>query len=126
MKKVVAILMIAAVIMLAGCSQADKVSYNLSEEADRFNVQRRLTVINARTDKPVLEVVGLLSVKQSSGDIDVIVEVAPGVYKKHFFNLNAWTIYAVEDISGAYVDKYHYELNFQPEMIVPITFTSRD
>jgi hypothetical protein len=54
------------------------------------------------------------------------VEVAPNVYKKHFVGLNDWTTYVVEDISGAFVDKYHYEINFLPEMIVPITFTSND
>lgn len=32
---------------LTGCeTQADKVSYNLSQEADNFNVVRQLTVIN--------------------------------------------------------------------------------
>lgn len=121
---VVAALMVVA--MFAGCTQAEKVSANMSKEADQFNVQRRLTVINARTDRPVLEVIGLFSVQQSGNDIDIIVEVGPGLYKKHFFGLNEWTIYVVEDIGGAYVDKYHYELNFQPEMIIPFTFTSSD
>lgn len=40
--------------------------------------------------------------------------------------LNEWTIYTIEDISGAHVDPYHYEINFLPEMIQPITFTSSD
>jgi hypothetical protein len=35
-------------------------------------------------------------------------------------------MYVVEDISGAYVNKYKYEINFLPEMISPITFTSND
>ena len=70
--------------------------------------------------------IGNLSVQSSSGDIDLIVEVGPGQYKKHFINLNGWTTYVVEDVSGAFVDKYHYEVNFLPEMIVPITFTSTD
>lgn len=30
------------------------------------------------------------------------------------------------NISGAYVDKYHYEVNFLPEMIAPVTITSND
>jgi hypothetical protein len=129
MKKTLAFILIALMLcaMLAGCmSQAKRVSYNVSKEADQFNVQRRVTVINTRTDKPMLEVIGLLSVQYSSGDIDIIMEVAPNVYKKHFVGLNEWTTYIVEDISGAYVDKYHYEINFLPEMIVPITVTSND
>lgn len=118
-------LMLFCTVVLTGCmTEAEKVSYNVSKEADLFNVTRRVTVLNARSDTPLLEIIGNLSVQSSSGDIDIIVEVGPGQYKKHFVRLNSWTIYVVEDISGAYVDKYHYEVNILPEMIVPIVFTS--
>lgn len=30
------------------------------------------------------------------------------------------------DFSGAYVDKYHYEVHYIPEMIQPITITTKD
>lgn len=53
-------------------------------------------------------------------------EVGDGKYKKHFIGLNEWTLYVVEDVSGASVSKYHYEVNFLPEAIVPIKFTSKD
>lgn len=125
MKKLIFILLLLSVLIMAGCSmnEADKVSHNVSKEADNFNVTRRVTVFNTRTDKILLEIIGNLSIKYSSGDVDIIVEVAPGTYKKHFVSLNDWTTYVVEDISGAFVDQYHYEVNFLPEMIVPITFT---
>jgi hypothetical protein len=126
-KKTIVIVLVALLLVVAGCTQAQRVSANVSKEADNFNVQRRISVINVRTDKPLLEVIGLLSVqKTGDGDLDIIMEIAPNVYKKHFVELNDWTTYVVEDISGAYVDKYHYEINFQPEMIIPITFTSND
>lgn len=121
----IAFVILLSAIVLTGCmTEAEKVSYNVSKEADLFNVTRRVTVLNARSDTPLLEVIGNLSVQGSNGDIDIIVEVGPGQYKKHFVRLNSWTLYVVEDISGAYVDKYHYELNILPEMIVPIVFTS--
>lgn len=128
MKKVflLILVMLSLAVALTGCREAERVSHNLSKEADMFNVTRRVTVYNTRTDKILLEVIGNLSVQSSSGDIDLIVEVGPGQYKKHFINLNGWTTYVVEDVSGAFVDKYHYEVNFLPEMIVPITFTSND
>lgn len=129
MKRIALMITVILVILaLTGCSmrEAERVSYNMSKEADQFNVTRRVAVYNTRTDKPLLEIIGNLSVQKSSGDIDIIVEVAPGQYKKHFINLNGWTTYVVEDVSGAYVDKYHYEVNFMPEMIVPITFSSSD
>lgn len=124
MKKIfLIILLVVMLLMLAGCNEAERVSSNISKEADNFNVTRRVTVFNTRTDKILLEIIGNLSIQHSSGDVDVIVEVAPGTYKKHFVSLNDWTTYVVEDISGAFVDKYHYEINFLPEMIIPFTFT---
>ena len=123
-KKAALVLALVLIVMaLSGCTEAYKVSQNVSKEADNFNVTRRVTVFNTRTDKVLLEVVGNLSVLTSDGDINIIVEVGDGAYKKHFVSLNQWTTYVVEDVSGAFVDKYHYEINFLPEMIVPITFT---
>ena len=125
MKKSLILIMLlcATTLILTGCTEADKVSANVSKEADNFNVTRRVTVINTRTDKILLEIIGALSIKHSSGDVDIIVEVAPNTYKKHFVSLNSWTTYVVEDVSGAFVDKYHYEVNFLPEMIIPFTVT---
>lgn len=129
MKKILAILLVLvmAIAMFTGCRQVDEVSYNISQQADNFNVTRRLAVINARTDKPVFELIGNFSLQNNvANELEVIVEVSEGHYKKHFVYLNEWTIYVVEDVSGAYVDKYHYEVNFLPEMIVPVTVISED
>lgn len=126
----VCVLLATACIMaitLTGCRQSNRVSYNIGKEADNFNVTRRLAVINARSDEPVFELIGNFSLSNNStSELEVICEVSPGVYKKHFVYLNDWTIYIVEDVSGAYVDKYHYEVNFLPEMIVPVTITTSD
>lgn len=113
--------------MLCGCTEANRVTHNVQKEADNFNVTRRLSVINARSDKPVLELIGNFSISNSDhGELVVTIETAPNVYKVNYIYLNQWTMYTVEDVSGAYVDKYHYELNFLPEMINPVTFTSND
>lgn len=127
MKKIIVLLVMIAlvVLMLVGCdTQANRVSTNISKEADNFNVTRRLAVMNARTDKPIFELVGNFSLSNnSSHELEIICEVSPGVYKKHFVYLNQWTIYVVEDVSGANVDSYHYEVNFLPEMFFPYTVT---
>lgn len=127
--KVLSLLMIIiSMTMFVGCEQATRVSQNVSKEADNFNVIRRLTVINARTDKPVFELVSAFSlqVDSSENQLEIICETGNNQYKKHFIGLNDWTIYVVEDVSGASVDKYHYEVNFLPEMINPIKITSND
>lgn len=121
---VLSLLMVAT---FCSCTQSDKVAHNISKEADNFNVTRRLAVINARTDKPVFELIGNFALKNNNNnELEVICEVEQNIYKKHFVYLNEWTIYVVEDVSGAYVDPYHYEINFLPEMIVPVTITSDD
>lgn len=128
-KKILCVAMILLVLLscLCSCRQNDRVSYNISKQADNFNVTRRIAVINARTDKPVFELIGNLSIENnSSSELEVIVETSKGVYKKHLIYLNEWTIYVVEDVSGAYVDPYHYEVNFLPEMFIPVTITSYD
>lgn len=107
---------VLACVILVACTEADQVAQNISKEADNFNVTRKLTVINARTDNVMLEMTGTFALKyNASNELEVICEVGDGVYKKHFVYLNEWTCYVVEDISGADVDKYHYEINFLPE-----------
>ena len=129
MKKIVCMIMVLVIALsLCACStQAERVSYNISQQADNFNVTRRLAVINIRTDAPVFELVGNFSIdNNTSNELEVTVEVQPGVYKKHFVYLNEWTMYVVEDVSGCGVENYHYEVNFLPEMFIPVTFTSYD
>lgn len=125
MKKNVMALLAAFVLLcafLTGCTEVDQVSNNISKEADNFNVTRKLTVLNARTDTILLELTGTFSLQNNSeNELEVIIETAEGKYKKDLVYLNDYTMYVVEDISGADVDKYHYEINFLPEWGVKVT-----
>lgn len=117
MKKIMIVLAVLAMsISLISCTESSQVSSNISKEADNFNITRKLTVINARTDTVLLELIGTFALKNNtSSELEVICEIGEGVYQKHFVYLNEYTLYVVEDISGAEVDKYHYEINFLPE-----------
>lgn len=123
---VVAVVCVIASFTGCGAREARRVSHNISQEADNFNVIRRLVVINARTDKPMFELVGAFSFTLSDNRIIATVETGPNEYKKHSVGLTDWTLWSVEDLSGANVDKYRYEVNFLPEAIVPVEFTSKD
>jgi hypothetical protein len=117
------------VVALAGCQrEADKVSYNLSLEADNFNVVRQLTVINSRSDDVLFQMTGKMSITTDKADdqLEVVVEDENGKYHKHFIYLNSWTTYVVEDLGGASVDKYKYTLNYNPKMWLPITAETID
>lgn len=120
------LVMVAGFCIGCGAREASRVSENVSQEADNFNVIRRLVVINARTDKPMFELVGAFSYTLEDNRIIAVVETGKKKYKKHSVGLTEWTLWSVEDLSGANVDKYHYEVNFLPEAIMPITFTSKD
>ena len=131
MKKIkillIGIMIIGGMLLLTGCTQVDRVSTNLSQQADNFNITRRIVVMNARTDTVLFELIGNFSLQNnSSNELEIVCETAQGVYKKHFIYLNENTIYVVEDVSGAYVDKYDYEVNYIPEMIKPFTITTND
>lgn len=101
---------------LASCTEANRVNSNLSQEADNFNITRRLEVINARTDTPLFELIGNFSLSNNSdNELVVTVELENGVYKKHYVYLNEYTMYVVEDLSGSDVSPYHYEINVLPQ-----------
>lgn len=125
--KAIAIILLLVVLgglalSLAGCTEANKVSENIRKEADNFNVYRRVVVINTRTDKVEFEVVGKMSVNVGSSRLDVIVE-NEGRYYKHIINLTANNMFVIEDLGGADVSQFKYEINYIPESIIPFTIT---
>lgn len=131
MKKTVGIiiLIVAAVMTLTGCeTQADIVSYNLSQEADNFNNVRQLTVINCIQGDVLFQMSGKMSITADTMDeqLEVIVEEADGTYKKHFIGLSDNVTYVVEDITSSDVDNYNYTLNYNPKMWLPIGIDTID
>lgn len=121
------ILALAMVSLLCACRESDRVSHNVSQQADNFNVTRKITVINVRDDTILYELIGNFALKnEGSNELSVISEVAEGSYKKDFIYLSEWTTYIVQDVSGAYVDQYHYEVNILPQMIGGVSVTMDD
>ncbi|MEB7428517.1 hypothetical protein NGC25_14790, partial [Enterococcus faecalis] len=81
-------------VSLSACTEAEKVSYNVSQEADNFNVVRRVAVINTRTDKVEFEVIGNISVDTSDKNkLVIITETGKDKYKKHLVNMTDWNMY---------------------------------
>lgn len=129
MKKIITILVLACLVtvLLTGCTEADRVNENMRVQADNFNITRQITVFNTRTDTVLFQMTGLMSIQNSGhNELTVICEQGQNNYKKHFIYLGDDITYVVEDVTGAYADKYHYELNILPEMLIPVTVTSID
>lgn len=122
MKKLfISVLTVFVLVGLSGCSEADRVSHNLSEEADNFNDVRQVTVINCLKGDVLFQMTGKMSITADTADnqLEVIVEDENGEYKKHFIGLSDNVTYVVEDITSKNVNKYKYSLNFNPKMWIP-------
>lgn len=99
--------------------EANKVNYNLKAEAENFNIMRRFAVINTRTDAVEFEMIGKFSREDVSGtEASIIVEMPDGTYRRHIVMLNDDCMCIIEDLGGAEVSKYHYEVHYVPESII--------
>ena len=119
---IIGVLLLVSVFTLTGCErQADIVSYNLSQEADNFNVVRQVTVINCIQGDVIFQMTGRLSITADTADnqLEIIVEAKKGLYQKHFIGLSDNVTYTVEQLEVENVSNYNYVLNFNPKMWLP-------
>lgn len=118
-RKVVAsiILIISTMLFLTGCTEAERVSYNISEEADNFNICRQIVVINNDTGQILYEFEGFssINVDEAESQLEITSEIGKEQYCKDFIGLNDETTYVVTQIDSATVDKYHYQWHLLPE-----------
>lgn len=129
MKKYLILIAFITILLFTGCdTQASRVSRNLSQEADNFNVVRQLTVINCIEGDVLFQMTGKMSITADTADnqLEVIVEYEDGSYKKHFVGLSDNVTYVVEDIGHNNVSKYKYTLNYNPKMWIPFDVETID
>lgn len=128
-KMVLSLLITILVMVMVGCStQADKVSYNLSKEADSFNVVRQLTVINCIGGDVLFQMTGKISitVDEAKKKLEVVVEDEKGLYQKHFVGLSDNVTYVLEQKNYQNVSEYKYTLNYNPKMWIPVEVKTID
>lgn len=111
------VLIFVMALCMCSCSTADTVNYNLNKEADEFNVYRRITVTNARTDTIMMQAEGYMSLGNNSSN-ELVVTFKTGEDQDYIY-LNDWTCYVMEQVEPKSTDKYHYELVFYPQRLVP-------
>lgn len=119
LKKFIILILVAVCFCtcLVGCTEADNVNHNLSQAADNFQVTRKITVYNARTDMIVLEMEGNMSLSNNNtNELVVTCMTGPDQYKKNYVYLNEYVIYVVEDITDTVTDPYHYKVHFYTAM----------
>ena len=115
MKKIFITLMALCVLFCASsCSEAQRVNYNISKQAQYFECERRVTVYNARTDTCIMMIEGRINIANDHEHNELIVtaKVGKDTYKVNYVYLTDYTLYVVDDISGTHTDPYHYKIYF--------------
>lgn len=113
-----------AVGALAGCStDAQKVSENLSTEADQFRVVRQIVVVNTWNGETLWQATGRCSIDIGRPDVLVLIcleDEAAGLYKKHYLSTGGGNIsWASTQLEAAPASRYHTTIVFKPTAIVP-------
>ena len=98
MKKRIAYILIIGM-LLTGC-KSDIVSEKIRLNANDFNISRKVTVINTRTDNILYENQGLISIEVKSGRLDVITSEGDDTYTKDIIGLSSDTVFIIEDLEG--------------------------
>lgn len=120
-KLLVGAALLAAALGIAGCSDADVASRNLSKAADQFEINRRIVFYNGISGEYMLSIEGLCSIgsaKQTEA-VAVTCKTGPSEYKKHFLGLSDNVTYFAEQLDAATENTYQYRVVFKPLAIVP-------
>lgn len=121
MKRFIPLFVVAIVMVLGGCSDADIASRNISVAADQFEIERRIVFYNGITADYILVLEGLCSLgnNDAPGELTVTCKTGPKSYKKHFLGLSDNVTYFAEQIETSEASPYRYRVVFKPLAIVP-------
>lgn len=122
MKRVMILAAAASLSLLSACQrQAAVASYNLSQAADDFQINRRIVFFNGITDSYMLTIEGLCSINKDNTDnqLEVTCKTGANSYKKHFLGISDNVTYFAEQLDDIPVSTYHYKVLFRPATIVP-------
>lgn len=104
-----------------GCAtDADTAAQNLSTKAEKFEVQRKITVVNGRTDKVTFEATGRCSVEfEGTQRIVAMCKHGEDDYRKHYTVLGDAGMVQIEQLDPIDVDEYRTQIIIKPETIIP-------
>lgn len=117
----VALAVLAAALLIGACtSEADKANANLSKEAERFRVERRIVAINGITDSVLFTVQGYCSYEvPGDGTFEAICKVGPNKVERTTLYLSDNVTFVSTQLAPAEVSFYRPKVIFRPQSIVP-------
>lgn len=120
MKKKILILLVLIMplcFLFSGCSLAETVTHNIQQDADRFQVYRRMTFVNLYTGELLYSAEGYFSVQttyrndyQGQQEIGLIFKVNQDEYKMHYFSVNQHTAYVIEQLENTTTNPYFWKI----------------
>lgn len=115
----IALVMIVIVIMctLSGCAQAGTMKHNIQQDADKFNVYRRMTFVNLYTGELLYSAEGYFSIQttysnnyQGQQEIGLVFQVGKNEYKMDYFSIDSNVCYVIEQLENTTGDPYHWKI----------------
>ena len=100
------------VFSLSSCRQEDMVQHNLLKDTGDFKTYRKITVINLRSDRILMEFEGYLTTKlDNEKDVNIMIMTGPSKYQLHYVRLADEITYLCEQIDNTTTDPYHWRVS---------------
>jgi len=115
-------LAVAGIAGLASCSsQSDTASYNLSKDADSFEITRKVVFHNDLNDTYLFEIEGRCALGNDDPDnqTTVICKIGEDTYVKEIFRMGDNVSVTAIQTEPSSTDPFHYTVIFRPETIIP-------
>lgn len=109
-------------LLIAGCNNDARVaSYNISQDADNFKINRRIVFYDAIQGKYLLSIEGKCSITKDNQDkqLEVTCKTSDNEYKKHYLGISDNVTYFAEQITSSPANVYNYKVIFKPQSIIP-------
>ena len=125
MKKLSKTLLAFCSLALASCDASEVVNYNINRQANAFEIYRKFSLVNLRSDTILMDITGYLSISNSQSDgatteLAITIKTGDDEYKKHYCYIGGEVCYLVEQLENTTTDKYHWEIRMYwtvPEII---------
>lgn len=122
MKKAIKLIIVTmGLLLISGCRDASIASRNISEDADNFKVQRKVTFLNTVSDEVLFTVEGNFSITADTADnqLEIVAKTGENEYQKHFLGLSPTTVYIVEQLEWQETNKYQFKITIKPTALIP-------
>ncbi len=122
MKHAIAIAAVLGLLGLSGCeSEATRANQNLTQAADNFEIQRRVSFVSGVTDNVILTIEGLCSISngQTARSVLVTCKTGSNQFLRHQLGLAESVTFVVEQMSPARASGYHYRYIVRPASLIP-------